>query len=53
MKRRALVIEDDAATLDLMKFQLESENFEVVTSDNGKKGIENVEGSEYDIILTD
>lgn len=53
MKKKALVIDDDLATLDLMRFQLESENFEVETAANGIKGLEYVEEDEFDIILTD
>lgn len=53
MKKKALVVDDDMATLDLMRFQLESENFDVVTAANGRKGIGFVEENEFDIILTD
>ncbi len=53
MKKKALVIDDDISTLDLMRFQLESENFDVVTVANGTKGIKFVEEEDFDIILTD
>ncbi|MEZ5425222.1 MAG: sigma-54 dependent transcriptional regulator [Pyrinomonadaceae bacterium] len=53
MLNKALVIDDDKATLELMKFQLESEGFQVKTADRGKKGLEFVEEIEFDIILTD
>lgn len=53
MKKKALVIDDDIATLDLMRFQLESENFEVETAANGSKGLDFVEENKFDIILTD
>jgi DNA-binding NtrC family response regulator len=53
MSKRALVIDDDLATLDLMRFHLKSENFEVETAANGNKGLEFVEEGEFDIILTD
>lgn len=53
MLNRALVIDDDAATLELMEFQLESEGFEVKTADCGRKGIEYLEENDFDIILTD
>ncbi len=53
MKKKALVIDDDIATLDLMRFQLESENFEVETAANGSKGLGFVEENKFDIILTD
>jgi DNA-binding NtrC family response regulator len=53
MANKALLIDDDISTLKLMKFQLEEEGFEVTTADSGKKGLDSVEGQEFDIILTD
>lgn len=53
MNKKALVIDDDLATLDLMRFQLESEKFDVETVANGVKGIALVEEKDFDIILTD
>ena len=53
MVNKALVIDDDAATLDLMKFNLEAEGFEVTTAERGEKGIKLVEENDFDIILTD
>lgn len=53
MAYKALVIDDDISVRDLMKFQLDSEGFEVTAADCGVKGIEIVEENEFDIILTD
>ena len=53
MANKALVIDDDAATLELMRFQLESENFEVSTAENAQKGLNLINDIEFDIILTD
>lgn len=53
MKKRALIIDDDPSTLELMKFQLESEDFFVISSENGAKAIDFVKELEFDIILTD
>lgn len=53
MAYQALVIDDDVSTLDLMKFQLNSEGFEVLTADNGRQGIEYIKENKFDIILTD
>lgn len=53
MNNRALVIDDDQATLDLMRFQLESEDFYVETAEKGEIGIKLAEENSYDIILTD
>lgn len=53
MLNKALVIDDDIATLELMEFQLEAEGFQVKTADRGKKGLEYIKEFEFDIILTD
>jgi DNA-binding NtrC family response regulator len=53
MANRALVIDDDVSTLEMMKFQLEAEGFEVATADRGTKGLDFAEKQEFDIILTD
>ena len=53
MKKRALVIDDDISTLDLMSFQLKEENFDVLVADNGQKGLNLVAENDFDIILTD
>jgi DNA-binding NtrC family response regulator len=53
MARKALIIDDDKATLDLLKFQLQAEDFEVVSADCGAKGLNSVQNDEFDIILTD
>jgi two-component system, NtrC family, response regulator PilR len=53
MANKALVIDDDVATLELMKFQLEDEGFEVTKAERGKKALDFVKETEYDIILTD
>ena len=53
MRNKALLIDDDSSTLELMKFQLDAENFEVTTAENGLKGLEFIKEKEFDIILTD
>ncbi|MEJ7847021.1 MAG: sigma-54 dependent transcriptional regulator [Pyrinomonadaceae bacterium] len=53
MANKALVIDDDKSSLDLLKFQLNSEGFEVMTAETGKKGLEYARENDYDIILTD
>jgi DNA-binding NtrC family response regulator len=52
-KKRALVVDDDRATLDLMKFQLEEAGFAVVLTEKGKTALEKVAKDDFDIILTD
>lgn len=53
MAKKALIIDDDKATLELMKFQLSDEGFEVKTAERGDEGLSLVEENEFDIILTD
>lgn len=53
MTYKALVIDDDSATLDLMEFQLNAEGFRVSKAENGQKGLKLIEDDEFDIILTD
>ena len=52
-KKRALVVDDDRATLELMEFQLEEAGFSVVLTETGKVALEHVAGEDFDIILTD
>lgn len=53
MANKALVIDDDVSTLELMKYQLESEGYKVITAERGAVGIKHVEENAFDIILTD
>lgn len=53
MANKALVIDDDVSTLELMKFQLNAEGFDITTAERGQTGIKLVEDNEFDIILTD
>jgi len=51
--KKALIIDDDVSTLELMKFQLEAEGFEVTTVERGEAGLKFVAEIGFDIILTD
>ncbi len=53
MANKALVIDDDKVTLELLTFQLESEGFEVVTAESGGVGLELIKQNDFDVILTD
>lgn len=53
MAYKALVIDDDKTTLDLLKFQLEAEGFQTSIAENGAQGLNFIQEKEYDIILTD
>ena len=53
MANKALVIDDDKVTLELLTFQLQSEDFEVTTAESGEGGLELIKQNEFDVILTD
>jgi DNA-binding NtrC family response regulator len=53
MNYRALVIDDDRATLELLEFQLRTEGFDVTTASSGNLGLELIEREQFDVILTD
>ncbi|MEP6703398.1 MAG: sigma 54-interacting transcriptional regulator, partial [Acidobacteriota bacterium] len=53
MANKALVIDDDKVTLELLTFQLESEGFEVTTAESGEVGLELIKQNDFDVILTD
>ncbi len=53
MAYKALVIDDDVATLEFMKFQLKDEGFDVTTAERGQRALDFVRETEFDIILTD
>src|SRR4029079_18938096 len=53
MANKALVVDDDKVTLELLSFQLQSEGFETITAERGTKGLEYVRENDFDILLTD
>ncbi|MGQ0542602.1 MAG: sigma-54-dependent transcriptional regulator [Blastocatellia bacterium] len=53
MPDKALVIDDDKTTLQLLEFQLNSEGFEVTSASSGNAGLELIKENDYDVILTD
>ena len=53
MANKALVIDDDKVTLELLTFQLESEGFEVTTAESGEVGLDQIKQNDFDVILTD
>ncbi len=53
MKGRILVIEDNAASLDLMKYLLTALGYEVGCANNGLLGLEAAKSTRYDLVLTD
>lgn len=52
-KRKILVIDDDPAMLELAKFNLTYEGFDVSTASGGEIGLKLALGNHFDLILTD
>ena len=50
---KILIIDDNKDILQLLEFLLNSTGQEVVTIDNGKKGLDLILNNEYDLILLD
>ena len=53
MNKRILVIEDDPATLRLITYTLQQENYQVLTATNGLAGIRKAQKENPDLILLD
>src|SRR6476646_3785752 len=53
MAYKALVIDDDKVTLELLSFQLQSEGFETTVAETGEEGLRHIRETDFDIILTD
>ena len=51
--KKILVIEDDLALLETLRSFLETENFEVITAVDGKKGLEKASKERIDLIVLD
>ena len=50
---RILLVEDEDHIRDAVKLNLEMEGYEVVTTGNGKKALELIEGQHFDLLLLD
>src|SRR5262245_3485049 len=50
---RILVIDDDEAIRSVLTVLLGNKNHEVVTAQNGRRGLEAVENSHFDLLITD
>ena len=53
MKKKILVIDDDAQFVSNMKQLLEASSYEVITASNGKEGLEKAEAESPDLITID
>ncbi|KLO23644.1 hypothetical protein X275_02115 [Marinitoga sp. 1197] len=50
---RILVVDDDKVIRDVLKKVLESAKYEIDLADGGKKAIELIKNTEYDVVLLD
>jgi two-component system, OmpR family, alkaline phosphatase synthesis response regulator PhoP len=50
---RILLVEDEPSIRDVVRMNLELEGYEVVTSDNGRKALDAIEGQHFDLLLLD
>ena len=50
---RILIIEDNEMNLKLMKDILSSQNYEVITAQDGKQGLDKANEEDFDLILLD
>ena len=52
-KTTVLIIDDDLAMLELAEFHLQAQGYETARSQTGEQGLKLVEGSHFDVVLTD
>jgi DNA-binding NtrC family response regulator len=53
MKRRVLIIEDDAQMRDMLAISLRRSDFEAMTSESATAGLEALQSSKFDVVVTD
>ncbi|MBL4612305.1 MAG: response regulator [Emcibacter sp.] len=53
MSRTALTIDDSKTMRDMVAFTLKNAGFEVVEAENGQLGLDKINGSSFDVIITD
>ena len=53
MEEKILVVDDESAISDIIKFNFEKEGYIIDTADNGKSAIELAGENNYDLILLD
>jgi DNA-binding NtrC family response regulator len=53
MKRRVLIIEDDAQMRDMLAISLRRSDFETITSESATAGLEALQSSKFDVVVTD
>jgi two-component system, NtrC family, response regulator AtoC len=52
-KIRVLIIDDDQSMLELAEFHLHARGYESARAETGEEGLKLVEGSQFDVVLTD
>jgi len=52
-KKKVLIIDDDQSMLELAEFHLQAQGYESARAETGEEGLKLVEGSRFDVILTD
>ena len=52
-KRKILLVDDEADFIELMKTRLEANDYEVITSNNGKDALDRVKKDKPDAVLLD
>lgn len=52
-KAKIVIIEDDAAIVQMYRMKFEAEDFEVSTAGDGKAGLELIQGFTPDVVLLD
>jgi len=53
MKAKIFIVEDEPSIVQLVKYNLEKENFKVLVSNNGEEGLQEIKKIEPDLILLD
>lgn len=53
MSRTALTIDDSKTMRDMVAFTLKNAGFEVTEAANGQLGLDQINGSSFDVIITD
>jgi two-component system response regulator AtoC len=52
-KTRVLIIDDDQSMIELAEFHLQAQGYETGRAETGEEGLKLVEGSHFEVILTD
>jgi DNA-binding NtrC family response regulator len=52
-RKKVLIIDDDQSMLELAEFHLQAQGYEAARAETGEAGLKLVEGSRFDVILTD